>query len=55
MTKAALRAVTAAALIALSVEAVVVLLFVDTLRRYGLFDRTIGQQHGPRAKEVLHA
>jgi len=37
MTKAACRAITAAALIALSVEA------------------DVGQQHAPRAKEVLDA
>jgi len=37
--RAAFRAVMAAALIAVGLEGVVVLLFVDTLRRYGLFDR----------------
>jgi hypothetical protein len=37
--RAAFRAVMAAAFIAVAVEGVVVLLFVDTLRRYGLFDR----------------
>jgi hypothetical protein len=55
MMRAAFRAVVAAALIAMGVAGVVVLLFIDTLRRYGLFDRTIGQQHAPRAEEVLHA
>jgi hypothetical protein len=41
MMRAAFRAVMAAALIAVAVEGVVVLLFVDTLRRYGLFDGAI--------------
>ena len=41
--RAAFRAVMAAALIAVGLEGVVVLLFVDTLRRYGLFDRASGR------------
>ena len=41
--RAAFRAVMAAALIAVGLEGVVVLLFVETLRRYGLFDRASGR------------
>jgi len=41
--RAAFRAVMAAALIAVGLEGVVVLLFVDTLRRYDLFDRASGR------------
>ena len=41
--RAAFRAVMAAALIAVGLEGVVVLLFADTLRRYGLFDRASGR------------
>jgi hypothetical protein len=38
------RAAIAAALLAVTVEGIVVVLFIDTLRRYGLFDRAIGEQ-----------
>jgi hypothetical protein len=43
MMRASFRAVMAPALIAVRLEGVVVLLFVDTLRRYGLFDGASGR------------